>query len=78
MPSFLSFGFFNNNSITSGGSIGVGQNITQNRNATKQNIASTIVGIGLNNNPVLFHQNLDTDNIDQTNIDTQNFGGPQL
>ncbi|MCH5586670.1 hypothetical protein MK805_17175 [Shimazuella sp. AN120528] len=78
MPVFFNFGFIQNNSITSSGSIGIGQNIIQNRNGTKNNNASTNVGVGLNNVPVLFHQNVDPDNIDQANIDAQNLGGPQL
>lgn len=78
MPVFFNLGFVQNNSITSGGSIGVGQNIIQTRNGTKNNNASTNVGIGINTVPVLLHQNVDLDNIDQANIDAQNIGGPQL
>ncbi|MBA4544235.1 MULTISPECIES: hypothetical protein [Thermoactinomyces] len=78
MPNFFSFGFLSSNNIASSGSIGVGQNIIQNRNAMKNNSAARSVGIGFNNVPVIIYQNLDMDNIDQLATDFQNLGGGQL
>jgi hypothetical protein len=78
VPAFNSFGVFKNDQVTNGGSIGFGQNIIQNRNATKQNNGSITVGDGLNligNGPFL---NADTDGQDMTNIDTNNIGAPQI
>lgn len=78
MPAFLNFGFVKNDQVTSGGTISFGQNIVQNRNATKTNNGSVNVGDGLNNLPIILHLNADPDAADQTAIDAQNFTGPQL
>lgn len=78
MPAFLNFGFIKNDQITSGGTISLGQNIVQNRNATKTNNGSISVGDGLNNLPIILHLNADPDALDQNAIDAQNFTGPQV
>lgn len=78
MPAFLNFGFIKNDQITSGGTISFGQNIVQNRNATKTNNGSVNVGDGLNNLPIILHLNADPDAQDQNAIDAQNFSGPQV
>jgi hypothetical protein len=76
MPAFVSFVWFKNDQVTNAGSLGIGQNIVQNRNATKQNNGAINVGDGFNNLPVLF-VNADPDVQDQAAIDAQNFAGPQ-
>lgn len=78
MPAFFSFGWFKNDNITQGGSVSIGQNIVQNRNATKQNNAAIHNGDGFNNLPVIYHLNADMDAQDQNAIDAQNFGGSQV
>lgn len=78
MPALFSFGWIKNDTITTGGSLSFGQNIVQNRNATKQNNANIIVGDGLLNTPIVVHTNADIDAFDQNTIDAQNFTGPQV
>ncbi|WP_018131643.1 hypothetical protein [Effusibacillus pohliae] len=77
MPAFFNFGWFKNDNLTQGGSVSFGQNIVQNRNATKQNNGQLTIGDGFNNMPIIYHLNADPDAVDQNAIDAQNFGGTQ-
>lgn len=78
MPALFSFGLVKNDQVTNAGSFSFGQNIVQNRNATKQNNGFINVGDGLYNIPVLLQLNTDPDAVDQTAIDANNFAGPQV
>lgn len=78
MPALFSFGAIKNDTITTGGTLSFGQNIVQNRNATKQNNANINVGDGLLNAPIILHTNVDADAFDQNALDAQNFTGPQV
>lgn len=76
MPAFVSLGGLKNDYVASGGSLSFGQNIVQNRNASKFNNGSINVGDGAIYTPNWL-LNADTDAIDQNAIDYQNFTGPQ-
>ncbi|PTM56932.1 hypothetical protein [Desmospora activa] len=78
MPVFLNVGFVKNDQLNSGGTLGFGQNIVQNRTSTKTNQGSFNVGDGLSAAPILFQLNGDTDLIDQTSIEAADIAAPQV
>lgn len=78
MPAFFNVGLFKNDQVQTGGSVGFGQNIIQNRNASKFNQGSTNEGDGINALPIALHLNGDPDFQDQFNLDTNNLGTGQV
>lgn len=76
MPAFVNLGGVKNDYLASGASLSIGQNMIQNRNASKFNNGNITVGDGPNYTPHWLF-NIDTDGIDQNAIDSQNITGPQ-
>lgn len=77
MPAWIGFGFFKSDSVTQGGAICLGLNIVQNRNSTKQNNGTYIIGDGVKVLPTAVIANIDPDYSDTFNTDFQNYTGPQ-
>ncbi|BCJ86684.1 hypothetical protein [Effusibacillus dendaii] len=78
MPALFTFGFFKNDQLTQGSSVGFGQNVFQNRNSTKQNNGSITIGDGVNWIGFGMNLNGDQDAQDMTTFDAQDFAGPQV
>ncbi|MFD1427177.1 hypothetical protein JOD24_001981 [Kroppenstedtia sanguinis] len=78
MPAFFNIGLFKNDQVQTGGSVGFGQNIIQNRNSSKFNQGSTSVGDGVSTLPIALHLNADPDLQDQLILETNNIGTGQV
>ncbi|PTM56933.1 hypothetical protein [Desmospora activa] len=74
----LHVGVIKTNIVTQGGIVGVGINLVQNRNATKQNNGVFTIGDGVSYIPTSTLVNWDPDKADMVNIDANNVGGGQI
>lgn len=78
MPAFITIGILKNDQVSSGGTLSVGQNTVQNRNATKQNFGQYTIGDGPFNVPILNLFNVDADQIDNSSVEGNDNAAGQL
>ncbi|BCJ86683.1 hypothetical protein skT53_16680 [Effusibacillus dendaii] len=78
VPVSLWFGFVKSNTITQGGCTGLGINIIQNRNSTKQNNGALTVSGGFTGTRISHLINADSDLFDLPAYDANDFTGLQI